>query len=146
VARGPHKVAHPTCAFPSWSACDKAEKVRFGQCKAMVGDKDPVPCTRWAVSEDGWCWQHYSTEKDRIAKEAEKQLRQFQFQQEVDRYNAWRKDHPSVWDFPPGIRLPPPSDASTVGLAGVPPYCDCCKVVGVKPTQRKGPHQLAELA
>lgn len=125
AARGQHKVAHPVCPHASWAACDAAEKVRFGQCKAVVGDREPTPCTRWAVSEEGWCWQHYASEKERIIREAAQAERKLQLMQKIDAYLEKIARMPSVWD---GVRMAT-AEESTVGLAGVAPG------LGVEPSR-----------
>lgn len=99
----PHK-DHPRCEHNSKAACEKAIRAAFGQCSELVGDKNPRPCTRWGVDlVDGLpiCGQHITarvTEKlvaaRRIAAKADVNAR-------IERYIAWRADHPSVWDMVP---------------------------------------------
>lgn len=101
VPRPSHKQGHPNCPFTSWSACDKAVQVRFGQCVAVVGDREPTPCTRWAVSEQGLCGQHYASVIERARKAEREAARMADINARVDAYIAWVKDHPSVHDNPP---------------------------------------------
>lgn len=96
--RPSHAKGHPNCPFKSWAACDKAVQMRFGQCIAVTGDREPVPCTRWAVAKNGWCWQHYASEAERIKREEHIAIRKTRLNAVVDEFIAWSKGHPSVWD------------------------------------------------
>lgn len=99
VKRPAHKTGHPGCPHTSWAACDLSLRVAFGQCKAITGDREPVPCTRWAVADDGWCWQHYVSESERVKREARAASRQLQLDQKITAFLEWTKEHPSVWDY-----------------------------------------------
>lgn len=135
MMRSPHKVGHPECPHASWAACDKAAKVAWGQCKAIVGEKEPEPCSRWAVSTEGWCWQHYVSEKDRVIREDRIAIARAEQAARIDEYIAWVADHPSVHD----TRLPTRSRQPTL-----PPQHEVRKVY-VAPVKRK-PFRLTELA
>lgn len=113
--RPQHKVAHPECPAPNWASCDLLEKARFGQCRAVVGDKEPVPCSRWAVTEEGWCWQHHASEKDRVIREEREAEAKLQLLQKIDAFLRMMKDDPSYGWQPPLT----PAVVSTVGLKGI---------------------------
>lgn len=87
----------------------------------MHGDREPVPCTRWAVSEDGWCWQHYASEKDRVKREEHIAIAKEELNFTIDAYIAMSVDNP--WKWLDHLRS---AEESTRGLAGV---------AGVEPTQ-----------
>ena len=145
--RAPHKVAHAVCpnGAKDWYACDRLEKYRFGQCKAVVGDKEPTPCSRWAVGEEGWCWQHYSSELERIKRDERSAEAKLQLVQQIDEFIARTKLHPSIWD---GEHVPGPSRYTAI------PEVVLAPAVGVEPTavgfgdrgaamaRRKGPHRV----
>lgn len=77
----------------------------------MTGDRQPVPCVRWAVAENGWCWQHYASEMERIKREERIAIRRARLDAQADEFMAWVKNHPSVWDTkrkdPPAKRKGP---------------------------------------
>ena len=134
VAKRPPHSKHEGCLHASWAACDAAAKVQWGQCKAVVGDREPVPCTRWAVSDSGWCWQHYASETERLKREADAIAIRKSQQDRIDAYLQWVAEHPSVHDGRPLSRpTAPPPFKDTVG-----------KVVGTPPPTRKGPRKLSE--
>lgn len=100
MTRRNHKEAHPECPHKSWAACDRAQQMRYGQCKAITGDREPTPCTRWAVSENGWCWQHHVSELERVKREERIAIRQAELDARINAYLAWTQGHPSVHDSP----------------------------------------------
>lgn len=138
ASRPPHKKVHALCPWgaSNWADCDEAVAHQWGRCKAIVGDKEPEPCSRWAADAEGYCSQHFIAlrEKDiRKARDAEKQL---QLHQRIDAYIEWSRTHPSVWDsrkMAAGGGLEPPTSRVTVGGSTV-------------ELPRKGPHRLTELA
>jgi hypothetical protein len=115
AARRPsHKTGHPECPHANWADCDSAQKIVFGQCKAVVGDKEPVPCTRWAVGENGWCWQHYASETEKVKRESRSAEARVELNERIDSYIAMSSEDPWFW-----LRYLKSADESTRGLAGV---------------------------
>jgi hypothetical protein len=114
-----HRLAHPACpnGATSWAQCDHLAKYQFGQCKANVGDREPHPCSRWAVSESGWCGQHYTSELERVKRERLAAEKQLQLDKRINAYLEHVMEHPSIWDS----ERPPKGMAKAV---------------------RKGPHRL----
>ena len=145
MARSPHKTAHPKCPHANWAACDTAQKVAFGQCRALVdGKPEPHPCSRWAISEDGWCGQHYASEK-----EAEKRASRIAIAREemlgrIDSFIERIAADPShSW-----MTALVPSVESTRGLAGVPGVEPGTAVLETAPPPRltpvlKRPHRIS---
>lgn len=72
--------------------------MRFGQCRAMVDDKAaPHPCTRWAVSETGWCGQHYASEVERERREQRETKRRDELNARIDAHIAMAQENPWFW-------------------------------------------------
>ncbi len=82
----------------SWDRCDLAEKIKFGQCRAITGDKEPNPCGNWAINVYGWCGVHYGSELERVKREERANLSREERNERIETYLAWRETHPSVWD------------------------------------------------
>jgi len=80
--------------------------MQYGQCVAITGDREPVPCTRWAVSEKGWCWQHHVSELEKTKREERIAIRQAELDSRIETYLAWVRDHPSVHDSMRDSRKP----------------------------------------
>lgn len=112
--RALHRIAHPGCPHANWEKCDLAEKVKYGQCKSVVGDREPTPCTRWAVAADGWCWQHYASELEKQKRSAREAQAQLQLQTRISAHIKRTEDDPWFW-----VEKLTPSALSTRGL---PPY------------------------
>jgi len=74
--------------------------MRFGQCVAVTGVRAPTPCVRWAVSESGWCWQHYASKLERIRREEKEAARMALLNSRADAHIAWTAAHPSIFDNP----------------------------------------------
>jgi hypothetical protein len=89
---------HPDCEFTSKAACDKAQQIALGQCRAMVDDKDPHPCSRWAISETGWCGQHHASEVERALQTERRTAKRVELDARISDHMAWVATHPSVWD------------------------------------------------
>jgi len=64
----------------------------------MVGKHEPEPCSRWAVGKEGWCWQHFVAETERVRNEAHIAIERTAINERIDAYIEWTRDHPSVWD------------------------------------------------
>jgi hypothetical protein len=107
VPRLAHAKGHPGCQFTSWAACDKSQQMRWGQCVSITGDREPTPCTRWAVSEKGLCGQHYASVTERQRKEAKEAARMADMNARADAYIAWSRDHPAIWGDRPRVRKRP---------------------------------------
>lgn len=100
VARLPHPKGHPNCPFKNWAACDRAQQMRFGQCRVMVGDREPSPCTRWAVNDNGLCGQHYASELERERRAKRAAVISAAMAERIEAYLSWTAKHPSVHDSP----------------------------------------------
>ena len=121
MARRPaHKVAHQPCPYGvfNWADCDYAAAYQWGMCKAMVGKRDPEPCSNKAIAAEGWCGQHYTSRVEEERRVARIAIGRAQLNSQIDSYMEWRRDHPSVWD----------------------------SKQAAKPRVRRRPHMLTELA
>lgn len=84
--------------------------MRFGQCRAMVDHKTgPVPCTHWAVSEKGWCGQHYVSEVERERRATREAERKAELNARIDASLRAKGEEPhncNGWDCPFNHRSP----------------------------------------
>lgn len=96
--RPPHAKAHAPCPYgqTNWSDCDAAHAHRFGPCKAVVGDREPEPCSRWATDETGWCSQHYVALMDKERAKAREAERKLQLDAAIDTYLREQGQEPHV--------------------------------------------------
>lgn len=154
MARRPaHKLAHAQCPYGvfNWSDCDAASAHRWGRCKAMVEVKrneEPRECSNWAISEEGWCGQHYATEQEMAMARARKAEKQLQFEAAFQAFEELKARDPWHW-----LKALSTSAEATRGLKGVDP-----KVVAgprvergkpayetgreAAPPRRKPPHRI----
>ncbi len=100
VRRPAHKAAHSPCpnGVFNWSDCDAAVAHQWGMCSAVVGKREPEPCSRWAVGGEGYCAQHYIAETERARASERIAIAKAQLEARLDAYIEWKKTHPSVWD------------------------------------------------
>jgi hypothetical protein len=99
----PHK-GHPDCIYNSKAACDRARREAMGRCAEMTGDREPSPCTNWAVEEVGGrkvCGQHARTLALAVDQENRRIDRMNELNRRIDAHLAWVADHPHVWDARP---------------------------------------------
>lgn len=104
TARRPlHSKAHAPCPFgqTSWSDCDKEAGHQWGPCKAVVGDREPTPCSRWAADDSGWCSQHYTALMEKTKAEARESERKLQLEKRLAAYFAERGEVPHTCE--PGM-------------------------------------------
>lgn len=123
--RPPHAKAHKPCPFDkaNWSDCDLAASRQWGLCKAQTGDREPKPCTRYAMDSDGWCAQHFASRVEAERKAAAAAARKAELDARIDAYLAVTAVCPGLHTCPhdgahPKLRMATRAE-STVGLAGV---------------------------
>lgn len=164
AARRPaHKLAHAQCPYgqANWADCDAAASHRWGRCKAEVsrkGSSEPGECSNWAVSDDGWCGQHFNALAEKELERARRAERKLQWDKAADEFIAKASD--PNWEWWKGLST---SAMSTRGLQGVGagqplathPTFSSAKASSAAPrprkvphriTLRKPPHRLTELA
>lgn len=176
-ARRPnHKTAHATCPFgkTNWADCDEAAAHQWGRCIAITGDREPTPCTRWAMDPDGYCFQHFASRMEAAKREEKAKVEAERRERAITAFLALTAACPSLHECPhrgpngkrlhKKVRLTTQAE-STRGLAGLPPDYHDAKMgkvaaggglepptsrvtVGRSTTElpRKGPHRLTELA
>lgn len=161
--RPPHATAHKPCPFgkTNWSDCDTAASRQWGLCKAQTGDKEPKPCTRWAMDADGWCGQHFASRMEAERRARLDAERKAELDARIDAYIAMMAECPSLHDCPhdgrhPKVRLATQAEGTKglygVGVAGVPGVEPGSAVLETAPPPRltpKGsrrPFRLTELA
>ena len=146
--RPPHKTAHVPCPYgqTNWSDCDVAHAHRFGPCRAVVGDREPEPCSRWAADEDGWCAQHWTALHEKQKQKAREAERKLQLDQRIAAYIEWTREHPSVWDSPNA----PKGVAAGAGVEPATSRVTADRSTAELPRSgratRNKPHRLTELA
>lgn len=99
--RAPHKTAHGVnCPYGvfNWADCDAAAEHQWGRCKAIVGKHEASACTRWAVSDEGYCEQHYVSKVETEKKAARIAIARAELDSRITAYLNWTASHPSVWD------------------------------------------------
>jgi hypothetical protein len=50
------------------------------------------------VGDNGWCWQHYASELERIKRADRIAIARAELDARIDSYMEWVREHPSVWD------------------------------------------------
>lgn len=118
--RPAHKIAHAQCPYGqfNWSDCDAAAAHRWGRCKAEVerkGASEPGECTNWAIGEEGWCGQHYTSRREKELRAAREAERKLQLDAAIDAFIEKASDPGYEWWK--NLRT---SAESTRGLSGVP--------------------------
>lgn len=154
--RQAHKAAHDPCpnGKVNWAECDAVAAHQWGLCKAVVGDKEPEPCSRWSVGEEGWCWQHYTSETDRVKREARIAIEKADLTRRIDEYIAEVAERPSLYDSPfapkPGRDysdgIPSVELAAGAGVEPATSRVTADRSTAELPRKRKGPHRLTSPA
>lgn len=160
MARPAHKRVHAPCpnGVFNWSDCDTAVAHQWGKCKALVGKHDPEQCSNWAVSEVGWCGQHYASAIESEAAAKRIAIERETINERIDSYIEWVAKHPSIHDTQSGRKMTTQAQ-STRGLKGItmeqlmaaggglePPTSRVTADRSTTELPRKGPHRLTELA
>lgn len=93
-----HK-GHPKCDYSSIAACERARQELLGRCRALT--KDAGECGKWATDEAGYCAQHFEAVRNAELRADRAAVRKAKLDAGIERFLAWTKDHPSVWDVMP---------------------------------------------
>ena len=148
--RKAHKLVHAPCPFGqfNWADCDEAAAHQWGKCIAIVGEREPTPCSRWAMDSDGYCFQHFVSERERVKREELAVATRADLYARIDAHLAWVAEHPSIHDSPnapkmgryAGGEIPHVVLAAGAGLEPATSRVTTDRSTSELP--RKGPHRL----